>query len=160
MLIKADVAQFFMSGTHVNLYADVKHFVGDRLRESLEEANYFILDNQYVNLSLDQVVAKKVIIGAGMGMNCAGKIADLAFFLERERPFLLDRMGEPSLMRRDCMASRRTSASKMTFSLLLEGRRVGRCLQTTGAENILIPVLILTSGRQALWLSECSGFRS
>ena len=35
--------------------------------------------------------------GAGMGMNCAGEIADLAFVSDRERPFLLDCLGDVTL---------------------------------------------------------------
>ena len=90
MLLKADVAQFYMSGDHHRLAKYTSQFVPSHLRDVMFDAVLFILDNQYVDHEPDLRQVKKVSLGAGMGLNLSGEVADIAFLLEREATFIFD----------------------------------------------------------------------
>ena len=87
ILFRADVRQFFMTGSHDDLAMHAASFISDGLlRPKIRDALNYILKNQYVDS--DGQDCKRVMSGSGMGMNISSEIADAALFRSCEENFL------------------------------------------------------------------------
>ena len=89
MLVKADVKDYFMSGSHQQLAEHASQFTHDKFKSDVFEATLFLLHHQYVNYDEEDASMFGVQEGAGMGLNASGDIADAAFVIDRERSFIL-----------------------------------------------------------------------
>ena len=89
MLVKADVKDYFMSGSHANLAEYTSRFCDADYKSSVKDACEFLLHYQFVNLDEQNAEMHQVVEGAGMGLNASGDIADCAFLCDRERSFIL-----------------------------------------------------------------------
>jgi len=92
VIMKGDVAEYFMSSSHEKLAAGAASFAPARMKDLVRDAVIFLLYWQYVTPqkkgeSLKQLF--RVIRGAGMGFPCSGDIADACFLREVEY-FMLD----------------------------------------------------------------------
>ena len=92
-LVKGDVKDYFMSGSHQFLARAAANMMDDDNEAALMfDAVYYVLDKQYVTPQShnDQIdTLYKVREGAGMGLPCSGEIADCAF-VQHVEAFLLD----------------------------------------------------------------------
>ena len=78
-LFKADVSDFYMSGTHDMLTSTCADAVVEEWRADFKEVLSCILDSQYVACEEDPCRLWKVIRGTGMGVACSGDCSDTAF---------------------------------------------------------------------------------
>ena len=79
-----------MSGRHDNLAnMSAKHVFGKRRQKSFRETVLWLLDNQFVQLSPDDLFVYKVLQGSGMGLESSGDISDVCFFELVEKAFTL-----------------------------------------------------------------------
>ena len=88
MMMKFDIKEFYMSGDHQTICEAVGAFFPANLRLCMTELTRFILDHQFVCLP-DELEWFKVLCGAGMGLSCAGDLADLTFHSMVEKSWLL-----------------------------------------------------------------------
>lgn len=85
ILCKGDVKDYYMSGSHLMIAAAAKLFAPPGLADVVESAALHILSNQFVTLDRGPITRLwKVLHGAGMGLQCAGALADAAFITYAE----------------------------------------------------------------------------
>ena len=58
-------------------------------REAFREALRFVLENQFVQISEEDLEAFMVVIGSGMGVECSGDTSDISFYELAEKTFVL-----------------------------------------------------------------------
>jgi len=82
-LVKADIKEFYMSGTHSFLASSVCKMVDGPLKELVGDVIYFLLYYQFLE---DQGSGKlfQVEVGSGMGAPHSGSVSDLAFMVLAE----------------------------------------------------------------------------
>ena len=92
VLLKLDVAKFFICGLKEQLIMDALHFVQDRkLRELMREVLDFVLENQWVRSDVMKNKSFKSILGTGMGIKHSGTLATVCFWSRCEKEFACDR---------------------------------------------------------------------
>ena len=84
ILVKADVKEYFMSGTHDTLAAHTSEFAPPELKKVIRDSVEFLLYHQVVNLDEQNCSVHRVVEGAGMGLNASGDIADCSFLVDGE----------------------------------------------------------------------------
>lgn len=88
VLMKADVKDYYMSGSHSELCSCASGLVHSSKRQALREAIDFLLENQFVSHWSLPNQAWMTIQGSGMGMVCSGNLADAVFNHTMEEGFI------------------------------------------------------------------------
>ena len=89
ILAKADVDDFYMTGTH-SLYGQIGRKFADSDGELVGDVIDFVLGNQFIAIKDEEGDEfMKAVCGAGMGLNMSGDIADAAFIDAHEEKFVL-----------------------------------------------------------------------
>ena len=87
LLMKFDVKDFYLSGSHDDLALLISDlFVDEDWRRWVSDCLGFLLSNQLVRWSGAAGTLFEVTQGSGMGMKAAGAISDLAFWASVEKP--------------------------------------------------------------------------
>ena len=90
-MVKIDVKEYFMSGSHDVLVTESSRFLRGDEREQYRIALQFILANQFVTVpGCDDMELWQVTCGSGMGMICSGEVSDASFYQLAERRWLQD----------------------------------------------------------------------
>ena len=88
-LLKIDIKDFFMSGTHRHLLRRVSRCAPSGAQQSFDDLVWCILHNQFVRVPGVRECFR-VARGSGMGLICSGEISDWTFFADAEENFVLD----------------------------------------------------------------------
>ena len=86
-LVKIDVKEYVMSGSHSMLLDEASKFFTGAERRRFRQALRFILENQFVQL-YDSDWVHQVICGSGMGAMCSGEVSDAALYHLAEKSVL------------------------------------------------------------------------
>ena len=87
-LLKIDIKDFFMSGSHRHLLRRVSRCAPAGAQQSFEDLVWCILHNQFVRVPGVRECFR-VARGSGMGLICSGDISDWTFFVDAEENFVL-----------------------------------------------------------------------
>jgi hypothetical protein len=83
-----DLKDFFLSGEHKEIVRLCTQVVADEYKDTFAKLCSFILSSQYVRMSGVTDVIWRVKVGAGMGLSCAGDLANVTFDRAVEVPTL------------------------------------------------------------------------
>ena len=90
--MKADVKDFFMTGSHEYLAGRVSSVFSGSERRLISDILWFLLAHQYIRSDILDLMNSRVWqvhVGSGMGMNFSSEVADTAVYLDFERRFFL-----------------------------------------------------------------------
>ena len=98
-IIKLDVRDFFMSGSHETLAADAGRTLSsssEALRQFSVDMIEYVIGNQYIRIP-GVPMSWRVTHGSGMGLSFSGELADASLLQRLETPFMLT-----SSVRKEC----------------------------------------------------------
>ena len=89
VLYRIDVREFYMSGTHKDLVAEVSSIFSGVMKTLISRVLEFLLFYQFVTCDLLPGRFWQVLTGGGQGTTFAGALADCCFWVLAERRFAL-----------------------------------------------------------------------
>ena len=89
ILVKVDVKEYFMSGTHDILVQQSSKFFDGAELHRYRDALKCVLENQFVSQGPSSPIFQ-VTCGSGMGVSCSGEVSDAALYFLAEHDMLAD----------------------------------------------------------------------